>query len=62
MTKEWHQITDAEKIARLYVAVETMAAWLVNAQTGFGKRDAEGIFRILDEGPADERKPKGDHQ
>lgn len=56
MSKTWDEITDAERIARLYSAVETMAAWLASAQTGFGKRDAEGIFAILDDGPPSKRK------
>ena len=28
-------------------AIGTMAAWLVDAQTGFGKQDYEGIEKIL---------------
>jgi hypothetical protein len=28
-------------------AIETMAAWLVQAQTGFNAKDFEGVLRIL---------------
>jgi hypothetical protein len=28
-------------------AINTMASWLVQAQTGFGQKDAEGIEKIL---------------
>ena len=38
----------AIRIARLEYAVVTMASWLVQAQTGFGARDARGIDEILD--------------
>ena len=37
----------AIRIARLEYAVVTMASWLVQAQTGFGARDARGIDEIL---------------
>jgi hypothetical protein len=36
-----------ERIDRLELAVGTMAQWLVQAQTGFGAHDAEGIEKIL---------------
>lgn len=36
-----------EETARLRQAVETMAWWLVSAQTGFGEIDAHGIGKIL---------------
>lgn len=36
-----------ERLDRLELAVGTMAQWLVQAQTGFGAHDAEGIERIL---------------
>jgi len=36
-----------KRVQRLELAVETMASWLVAAQTGFGHRDAEGIWGIL---------------
>jgi hypothetical protein len=32
---------------RLELAIATMAQWLVQAQTGFGAKDAEGIEKIL---------------
>lgn len=35
-------------LARIEKAVSTMAWWLVQAQTGFGHRDARGIQDILD--------------
>ena len=35
------------EVELLKEAVTTMAWWLVQAQTGFGKQDAEGIERIL---------------
>lgn len=41
------------RIERLEKAVETMAWWLVSAQTGFGQRDAERICEIL-RGDADD--------
>ena len=44
---------DKLRIARLELAVETMASWLVQAQTGFGERDAKGIHKILDGGSDD---------
>lgn len=36
-----------QRVERLEKAVLTMAGWLVDAQTGFGVRDYEGIERIL---------------
>ena len=36
-----------ERVGRLEDAVSTMAQWLVQAQTGFGAQDAEGIEKIL---------------
>ena len=36
-----------KRLDRLELAVGTMAQWLVQAQTGFGAHDAEGIERIL---------------
>lgn len=39
---------DVEKrLDRLEMAVGTMAQWLVQAQTGFNAKDAEGIEKIL---------------
>lgn len=36
-----------QRVERLEKAVGTMAHWLVQAQTGFGQKDAEGIEKIL---------------
>lgn len=36
-----------ERMDRVERAVSTMAQWLVQAQTGFGAHDAEGIEKIL---------------
>lgn len=36
-----------EKTERHDRAIGTMAQWLVQAQTGFGAQDAEGIEKIL---------------
>lgn len=36
-----------QRVERLELAVGTMAQWLVQAQTGFGAHDAEGIEKIL---------------
>lgn len=36
-----------QRVERLEKAVSTMAYWLVQAQTGFGQKDAEGIDKIL---------------
>jgi hypothetical protein len=36
-----------ERLDRIELAVSIMAQWLVQAQTGFGARDAEGIEKIL---------------
>ena len=35
------------RLNRIEEAVQTMAWWLVAAQTGFGERDAQGIRDIL---------------
>jgi hypothetical protein len=35
------------RIGRLDLAICTMATWLVQAQTGFGTKDALGIERIV---------------
>lgn len=40
--------TEIEKrLDRIELAITTMASWLVQAQTGFGVQDAEGIEKIL---------------
>lgn len=36
-----------ERVERCERAIGTMAQWLVQAQTGFGAQDAEGIEKIL---------------
>jgi TRAP-type mannitol/chloroaromatic compound transport system permease small subunit len=36
-----------QRVERCEKAIGTMAAWLVQAQTGFGAQDAEGIEKIL---------------
>lgn len=36
-----------QRLGRVEEAIGTMATWLVQAQTGFSARDAEGIERIL---------------
>jgi hypothetical protein len=36
-----------QRLDRIELAVGTMAKWLVDAQTGFGAKDAEGIEKIL---------------
>jgi hypothetical protein len=36
-----------ERLDNIERAVGPMAQWLVQAQTGFGARDAEGIEKIL---------------
>jgi predicted transcriptional regulator len=36
-----------QRVDRIELAVSTMAQWLVQAQTGFGAKDAEGIEKIL---------------
>lgn len=39
--------TVEERLDRIELAIGTMAQWLVQAQTGFGAHDAEGIEKIL---------------
>lgn len=49
MTEElliWMSDTNA-RLDRIEEAVGTMAWWLVDAQTGFGEQDAQGIDKIL---------------
>ena len=36
-----------KRLDRIELAIGTMAQWLVQAQTGFSARDAEGIEKIL---------------
>jgi len=36
-----------QRLDRIELAIGTMAQWLVQAQTGFGAQDAEGIEKIL---------------
>jgi len=35
------------RLDRMELAISTMASWLVQAQTGFNSKDAQGIERIL---------------
>lgn len=41
------QLQIEQRVERCEKAIGTMAAWLVQAQTGFGAKDAEGIEKIL---------------
>ena len=41
-----------KRIHDLEEIVGTLAAWLVQAQTGFGKSDAEGIWDLIDKSRA----------
>jgi hypothetical protein len=45
-------LTAEERLDRIERAIITLASWLVQAQTGFGVRDAEGIERIIKTGSA----------
>jgi hypothetical protein len=36
-----------KRLDRIELAVATMAQWLVQAQTGFSAKDAEGVEKIL---------------
>lgn len=45
------------RLDRHELAIATMATWLVQAQTGFGAHDAQGIERIL-RGEIPEEKSK----
>jgi len=41
------QLQIERRLDRIEKAVGTMAQWLVQAQTGFNAKDAEGIEKIL---------------
>jgi predicted transcriptional regulator len=41
------QLQIEQRLDRIEQAISTMAQWLVDAQTGFGVKDAEGIEKIL---------------
>lgn len=41
------QLEVEKRLDRIELALGTMAQWLVQAQTGFSARDAEGIEKIL---------------
>ena len=41
------QLQIEQRLDRIEQAIGTMAQWLVDAQTGFGVKDAEGIEKIL---------------
>lgn len=45
---------------RTIAAVSTLAYWLVQAQTGFGQKDAEGIEKILRGEDSAETKENGE--
>jgi len=47
-----------QRLDRHELAIATMAQWLVQAQTGFGAQDAEGIEKILR--GENLKEPKGD--
>lgn len=49
----------AIRLERVEYALRTMAWWLVQAQTGFGREDARGIDEILD-GKRDEAMLRGE--
>lgn len=45
----WDAISALQnKLDRQDKAMRTLVSWLVQAQTGFGARDARGIEKILD--------------
>ncbi len=46
-----------ERLDRIELAIGTMAQWLVQAQTGFGAHDAEGVEKIL-RGEKTKEEPK----
>lgn len=48
-----------ERLDRIELAVGTMAQWLVQAQTGFGAHDAEGIEKILRGEKSEEKDEEG---
>lgn len=48
-----------ERLDRIELAVGTMAQWLVQAQTGFGAHDAEGIEKILRGEKSEEKEEEG---
>lgn len=43
------------RLDRIELAISTLAQWLVQAQTGFNAKDAEGIEKILRGEKAEER-------
>jgi hypothetical protein len=44
-----------QRLDSIELAINTMALWLVQAQTGFGAQDAAGIGKILQGEKADAR-------
>ena len=44
-----------KRLDRIELAIGTMAAWLVQAQTGFSQKDAQGIGEILYGKPGEKR-------
>lgn len=55
------QLEIEKRLDRIEEAISTMASWLVQAQTGFGVSDAEGIERILrgEKKPEESKKDAG---
>jgi hypothetical protein len=51
-----------QRLDRVEKAVGTMAQWLVQAQTGFGAKDAEGIEKILRGEDLEEPNENGDRE
>lgn len=51
MTQVERRLEELEKgQKKIVAAVETMAEWLVQAQTGFNANDAQGIKKVLRDG------------
>lgn len=46
-----------DRLERHELAISTLATWLVQAQTGFNAKDAEGIERILRGESVEDTKP-----
>ncbi len=46
----WDDLTTEQKVERLQYVVSVLCAWLVQAQTGFGKQDYDGIQNLIRHG------------
>lgn len=46
----WDDLTLEQKVERLQYVVSVLSAWLVQAQTGFGKQDYDGIQNLIHHG------------